>query len=227
MTKINTTQGTDTMIETIQDVTNEIIDLTLKTSTIEVIHNLLDYDDFDDDADRRFCILFAHIEETEGDADPDDFDQCSYCEETIEHGSSEYRVLCTEEAADAACKAYIEDSLWAFNASFLGFETGLGEEAFSCFAELCESANDAVRAIVDGTCGIDALVESAICADGRGHFLSHYDGEENEVSYGDGRMGYIYPQPGDVAGLWVSVATRRRVATETHNRPTTRNRRRQ
>lgn len=44
----------------------------------------------------------------------------------------------------------------------------------------CESCNEFIRALIDGTCGIDEFVREAIMSDGRGHFIATYDGEENE-----------------------------------------------
>ena len=45
----------------------------------------------------------------------------------------------------------------------------------------CEGANDAILALIKKTDGgLDGFVEDAISADGRGHFLSSYDGDENE-----------------------------------------------
>ncbi len=83
--------------------------------------------------------------------------------------------------ADSAVAGYVRDSIWAFNASFLASFTGLPEEMFSGMQDKCEGANDAFLTCVeraDG--GLDAFVAEAVSADGRGHFLSGYDGEENE-----------------------------------------------
>ena len=91
----------------------------------------------------------------------------------------EYLVL-TDDEADESCKEYIEYSLWAFNASFLACETGLPSEIFEALQDQCEGANDAILACIEQNEGLDAFVESAISADGRGHFLSHYDGNEEE-----------------------------------------------
>ena len=44
-------------------------------------------------------------------------------------------------------------------------------------SELCEDANEIVKAIITN---MDEFVSDAISADGRGHFLAGYDGEENE-----------------------------------------------
>lgn len=43
----------------------------------------------------------------------------------------------------------------------------------------CEGANGLVYALIDN---IDEFIEDAIIADGRGHFISYYDGVENELN---------------------------------------------
>jgi hypothetical protein len=45
--------------------------------------------------------------------------------------------------------------------------------------------------LIDRLWDIDSLVEDAISADGRGHFLSSYDGDENEETV-NGQTFYIY-----------------------------------
>ena len=110
---------------------------------------------------------------------------------TFEDGGSEYSVL-TEEEADETVAEDIEQSLWAFNASFIVDNTELpseAEEMIKGFQEAkCEGANDTIRAmIVD----MEAFVEAAVAADGRGHFISGYDGEENEATVGETTY-YIY-----------------------------------
>jgi hypothetical protein len=50
----------------------------------------------------------------------------------------------------------------------------------SAFQEAkCEDANETIAALITD---IDEFIEDAICADGRGHFLNGYDGEEYESS---------------------------------------------
>ena len=95
--------------------------------------------------------------------------------------NNDYLVLTDEEATERATEE-IEQSLWAFNKSFLdGHSEAISEipdkdfEAMQC--NLCESFNKAVRAMIDD---FEHFVEDAISCDGRGHFISHYDGEENE-----------------------------------------------
>ena len=98
----------------------------------------------------------------------------------FEVGSREYLVL-TDEEADKRAADYIKDSLWAFNSSFLASYCDMPEEMFKAVQDKCEGANDGILQCVeraDG--GLDGFVEEAISADGRGHFLNTYDGNEDE-----------------------------------------------
>lgn len=101
---------------------------------------------------------------------------------------AEYIVL-TEEQADARAKEEILNSLWAFNADFVishckNYDDMDQYEVESAIESLrhaqencCENANGLVFALIDD---IDEFVEDAIDADGRGNFISRYDGVENE-----------------------------------------------
>ena len=102
-------------------------------------------------------------------------------------------IICTDEEADELAYEYIVDSLWAFQPSFLAGETGLPEEVFVALVEnqKYEDNNDTIESMIKTTCGLDKFVESAIGADGRGHFIAHYDHDENEVTVGDTTF-YIY-----------------------------------
>jgi len=108
--------------------------------------------------------------------------------------NTDYRVL-TDEEADEAVKEEIENSVWAFKAEFILYECDLPLElapAIQTFQEeKCESANEAILELIEKTCGLDEFVESAISADGRGHFLSSYDGDEYEETV-EGTTFYIY-----------------------------------
>ena len=100
-------------------------------------------------------------------------------------------LVLTDEEADAYARQYIEESVWAFNASFLAGQTGLPESAFEGLSKQCEEGNEPILQMVQATCGIDSFVEAAVSADGRGHFLARYDHEERE--FNNGRMTfYIY-----------------------------------
>lgn len=108
--------------------------------------------------------------------------------ETFEIIGQEYKVY-TDEEADEAAADYIKESLWAFNPEFILEHSAASEETTAREDEeiikairmvqesICESANALVKALISD---IDTFIEDAIDADGRGHFLSSYDGEEHE-----------------------------------------------
>ena len=102
--------------------------------------------------------------------------------DTLEADGSEFLVL-TDEEADAKAYSEIEESLWAFNADFIidmcGFSGG-EKSLMAMQREYCEDCDEFIKAMIEGTCGMDSFVESAIESDGRGHFISGYDGEEVE-----------------------------------------------
>lgn len=91
----------------------------------------------------------------------------------------EYIVLTDNEADDFATD-YIRESLWAFNADFLSAFTALPVAMFEAVQGECESSNDAILQCIEQAAGLKEFVEEAISADGRGHFMSSYDGEEIE-----------------------------------------------
>ena len=105
----------------------------------------------------------------------------------------EYAIGSDEEAQEA-CKEYIKQSLWAFNASFIIDHSKLeySSDVEKCIKEmqgkLCESANDLVKALIED---LDEFIEDAISADGRGSFLSPYDGNEEEINI-DSEYFYAY-----------------------------------
>lgn len=105
-----------------------------------------------------------------------------YDEKIFEYGNQEYLVL-TEEEADEAIKENISELIWAFNANFILDHTSINwnsriEKSLQKMQqELCEDANELLKAMITD---IDEFIEDAVDADGRGHFLSGYDGEENE-----------------------------------------------
>lgn len=103
--------------------------------------------------------------------------------EVFEYGrtqQAEYLVI-NNRQADRMCAEEIENLLWAFNAEFIAKHTknGLSTKAIDSLkkmqSELCEDANDIMQALI---VNISVFIQDAIDADGRGHFLSGYDGEE-------------------------------------------------
>ena len=100
----------------------------------------------------------------------------------------EYLVL-TDDEADKKAKEEIRQTLWAFNPDFIlkhtkAYEntTDYEDEAIikalgEVQSRICDSANELVYALIND---FDEFCEDAIYSDGRGHFLSYYDGEEHK-----------------------------------------------
>ena len=113
----------------------------------------------------------------------------------LEHGEW---ILCNEETAQRLAEEYVEETLWAFRPSWLAGVTGLDESIFTLLAETgkCEDLNPVVTALIKGT-GVDGdqrlahVIWEAVNYDGRGHFLSSYDGEEIELEAEIGTL-YVY-----------------------------------
>lgn len=150
--------------------------------------DLLEHDEFGDDDDKRCCVAYDWYRDQGNKCDPSDIEVLHG--ETLSVDSAEYLVL-TDDEADQAAADYIRESVWSFNADFLSGETGIDSTVFSALSDKCEGAQDAVRSIIEGSCGMDSFIESAIGCDGRGHFLGHYDNEENEHSVGHDEY-YLY-----------------------------------
>ena len=148
-----------------------------------VIADLLQYGESD-----KGVILLAYLRKQGEDVQPDEISEVSATE--FDYGRSTYKVLTDKEADEAAGKA-IEESLWAFNAQFLAYETELPIDVFQALQHKCEGANDIFRKLIDTTCGIDQIVNQAIADDGRGYFLSSYDGEEGDLRAGS-KWFFIY-----------------------------------
>lgn len=119
--------------------------------------------------------------------DPDDLtleNHTYYGLEVFSIDGKEYAVG-TDSEADEACKEYIKDSAWAFRSSFICEYCNLPQELAEALEAMqskkCESANDSILALIKKTDGgLDGFVKEAVLSDGRGHFLSRYDGDENE-----------------------------------------------
>ncbi|CAB4126624.1 hypothetical protein UFOVP75_18 [uncultured Caudovirales phage] len=107
------------------------------------------------------------------DTDPD--------EDTEFDNSGKTYLVLTDDEANKRARDYIEQSLWAFRPEFIVEHTDLPCEATEMVAGFCqakcEDANDTIRALIKD---LDAFVQDAINADGRGHFMSSYDGQEHE-----------------------------------------------
>lgn len=133
----------------------------------------------------------GQLDLAESDAD-DAPEWATYDGAILESGGREYLVL-TDDEANKRTRERIEESLWGFVPESLASMTGIDKGAFEAIQanEKCEDNNPVIRSMIDGTCGMDDFVEAAIAADGRGHFLSSYDGEEHEIVL-DGTYLYFY-----------------------------------
>lgn len=106
--------------------------------------------------------------------------------EVFSLGREEYAIG-TDDEAQIACEENIKDSAWAFRSSFIcefcNLPNELEEAIETMQSKKCEGANDVILALIKRTNGgLKGFAECAISEDGRGHFLSPYDGEENEES---------------------------------------------
>ena len=122
------------------------------------------------------------------------FDLSEVDKNEIEHmfAKGEYMV-CTDETADSSARGQILSMLWAFQPDFLAGETGLPAELFSCLQEkLSENCNGTILTLVRSTCGESAFVDAAVSADGRGHFLATYDGDEIEYTTKSSKTVFVY-----------------------------------
>jgi len=98
-------------------------------------------------------------------------------EEAIDLIINEDWLCLTDEEADEMARDYILDCVWAFNPSFLSKHTRLDESIFEALQDKCEGANDLILSAIKDK---EYFVEDAISHDGRGHFISFYDGIEYE-----------------------------------------------
>lgn len=117
-----------------------------------------------------------------------EIEESQYYDNGFAYGNQEYLVL-TDEEADEKAREEIEDSLWAFNSDFIIRHTSTYEDMdtyeFQAAVKAlrgaqeseCENLNPLVRALIED---MDDFVEDAIMSDSRGHFISRYDGYENE-----------------------------------------------
>lgn len=124
----------------------------------------------------KIAALAAHL-----DIDAEDISHSSGDE--FDAGGLGDWLVCTDTEADEYAEEQIRETLWAFNAEFLAAHTpeGVGaEEIESLRGDRCESANPGVVALVEAGSGMESLIEDAIGADGRGHFIGSYDFEEHE-----------------------------------------------
>lgn len=143
----------------------------------------------------RLAAILAYLQANGyEDIDADQVTPTTYDETTFDTPGQEWRVL-TDEEADEAVVEYVTDSAWAFNASFLAGYMPEGIDAAeidSIRGDRCEDANAAIVALIKaGGHDMEEFAGDAANADGRGHFLSSYDGDEIEFDH-RGRTWFLY-----------------------------------
>ena len=107
-----------------------------------------------------------------------DVEQSEYDDMVFDACGIEY-LVCTDKEADKRAAEHIKDSAWAFYPSFIAAHTdNADKEIIAKICERCEGANDTILAMIED---IGEFADDAISSDGRGHFLSHYDGYEIEI----------------------------------------------
>ncbi len=101
-------------------------------------------------------------------------------------GSDERYLVLTDQEANEAVKEYIKESICYFNASYIAIYSRLSKEVIEHLQEKHvavyggqEEINDLL--IRELTIDFNRFVINVIEEDGRGHFLSSYDGDEHET----------------------------------------------
>ena len=123
--------------------------------------------------------LAAYLE-----CDPDEVSEDRYG--TYDAPGGEYSVFTEDEAEEAAADA-IRDSVWAFAAWFIADHAPDGiydNHIDDIRGRSCEGSNDAMVALIEAGSGMERFISDAISVDGLGHFLAHYDGNENDSPCG-------------------------------------------
>jgi hypothetical protein len=127
--------------------------------------------------EQRIAALAKHLG-----CELDDISASVYDDISFSACGGEYLVLTDDEAEERA-REDIRESLWAFDARFIASHAhkALSEQCIEALrkvqGDLCEDAAPLVEALIKD---MDRFVSDAVLADGRGHFISRYDGEENE-----------------------------------------------
>lgn len=131
--------------------------------------------------------------------DMGEIEDLQYEENGFTYGKEEYLVL-TEEEANKRAREDIERDLWAFMPEFIlshcstyenmsNWEYNFAKEALEKIqSHFAEGINELIKAMIKD---LDEFVKDAIIEDGRGRFISHYDGYEDEYNI-NGMTFFIY-----------------------------------
>lgn len=130
---------------------------------------------------------------------------CTY-DEAYKLLEDEDYLLLTNDEANHAMAHWIADSIWAFRPSFLSAYTDgkISTKVFEALTPLCESANDAIFAMITGVHYADAILDANYLynkvedfmefwiehdrdnhnVNARGNALASYDSEEVDLGGG-------------------------------------------
>jgi hypothetical protein len=92
----------------------------------------------------------------------------------------------TDAEANKACREYIRENLWAFRAEWLAtfidrsYSKALVDSIKVIQEKMNEDASEIIFKLIGGSSKFSMLTRMAIEDDGRGHFLSPYDGKEHQ-----------------------------------------------
>ena len=93
----------------------------------------------------------------------------------------------TDKEVQESILEYIRETAWAFRSSFIceycKLPSELAEALETMQSKKCEDSNASILALIekaDG--GLEGFAEEAVEADGRGHLLASYDGQEGQES---------------------------------------------
>ena len=141
--------------------------------------------------DKRKAVLAKHLSSlSKNNSIEDIYDLIEKTHERYCFEDKTYLVLTDEDAYDI-CGTYIIDNIWAFNSEFV-YNYIKPNIPIKILKNLqlqeYENCNELIFHLIED---FDKFVDDAICVDGRGHFISSYDGKEIEETIGDETY-YIY-----------------------------------
>lgn len=96
---------------------------------------------------------------------------------TLDNGE-EWQIAADFEEINSACREYFEEEAYEFDPDFLAEVTGISSNVFSLLEKEMEGqSNVAINKIVEGTCGVDTLVEKFMKQDDCYYFLDSEHGK--------------------------------------------------
>lgn len=152
--------------------------------------------------DKKKEALAQHLE-----FEPDEVKTADGYEKSVYEAEGRRWEVWTDAEADEEAQRYIERQLWSFKTDFLlnyrdngeSLTDGLSDYEKKDFEkslrklqeDKCEGANPIIVKLIESFSSIENFAKMAMDVDGRGHFLSSYDGTEREEKV-DGEYYYIY-----------------------------------